>query len=280
MNGKPKHPEENEECENSLFREERLQLILNLLLTNKKILVSDLTRKFCVSASTIRLDLSELEARGLLSRTHGGAILPERINNDLIVSKNLLVLRDETNIAEKDAIARKVVDLVENGDSIMIDGGSTTARIAYHLSQKRGLTIITTSFHILPFLIEIPDATIYVTGGLVNRDFKDLIGEISIDSITRFHTDKTIMGIDGITTKQGLTTPDISMAQIKKKMIALSSKLFVVCDHTKIGKVCLVPVAPLASNIILITDDQNDPEVIDQIRAKEVKVILAEVDQS
>jgi DeoR/GlpR family transcriptional regulator of sugar metabolism len=261
-----------------LFREERLQLILESLLSNKKVLVTDLATDLRVSTSTIRLDLAKLEARGLLSRTFGGAILPDKINNDLVMSKNLLTLRDETQMAEKDAIARSTLELIKDGDSIMIDGGSTTARIAHHLDIRRKLTVITTSFHLLPKLIEIPDATICVTGGFVHREFKDFVGDISLDSISRFHTDITIIGIDGITVKQGLTTPDILMSQIKKKMIALSKKLIVVADHTKLGKVCLLPVAPLDSSLTIVTDDRADPETIKQIKSLGTEVITAKVE--
>jgi len=242
-----------------LFREERLQLILKSLLARKKVLVTDLVREFEVSASTIRLDLAELETRGLLSRTHGGAILPEKIDNELITSKNILALREETQTEEKDAIAQAVLDLIHDGDSIMIDGGSTTARVAQRLGQRRKLTIITTSYHLLPILLEISDATIYVTGGLV-------------------HTDITVIGIDGVSVKQGLTTPDIMMAQVKKKMIALSKKLVVVADQSKMGKVCLVPVAPLDSSFTIITDGQVDIDFIEQIRSLGTKVIVAPAD--
>ncbi|MEA4908325.1 MAG: DeoR/GlpR transcriptional regulator [Chloroflexi bacterium] len=261
-----------------LFREERLQLILKSLLARKKVLVTDLVREFEVSASTIRLDLAELETRGLLSRTHGGAILPEKIDNELITSKNILALREETQTEEKDAIAQAVLNLIHDGDSIMIDGGSTTARVAQRLGQRRKLTIITTSYHLLPILLEISDATIYVTGGLVHRDFKDFVGEISLDSISRFHTDITVIGIDGVSVKQGLTTPDIMMAQVKKKMIALSKKLVVVADQSKMGKVCLVPVAPLDSSFTIITDGQVDIDFIEQIRSLGTKVIVAPAD--
>jgi DeoR/GlpR family transcriptional regulator of sugar metabolism len=264
--------------EEGLFREERLQLIMKLLLENKKVLVADLVTHFNVSASTIRLDLAELETRGVLSRTHGGAILPEKLINELITSKNLLALRDETKTAEKDAIAKSVVDLINDGDSIMIDGGSTTARIAYRLAKKRNLTVITTSYHLLSILIEIPDVKIFTTGGLLHRDFKDFTGEISLDSISRFHTDITILGIDGISVKHGLTTPDIMMAQIKKRMIASSKNLVVVADHSKIGKVCLVPVIPLDSSLTLVTDDKSDPETIALIRSLGTKTIVAPIE--
>lgn len=263
------------DCDDTLFREERLQLILKMLLASKKVLVTDLINEFDVSASTVRLDLSELENRGLLKRTHGGAILPEKVDGELVTSKNLLALRSETQLIEKDAIAKAVVDLIDDGSSVMMDGGSTVTRVAQQMALKKKLTVITTSYHLLPILTEIPDMTIYVTGGLVNRDYKDLIGEISLDAISRFHPDVAIIGIDGVALKQGLTTTDISMAQIKKKMISLGKKVYFVADHSKFGKVCLVPVVSLDANITIVTDDLVDMNLIEQMRVTGTNIIVA-----
>ena len=86
--------------------------------------------------------------------------------------------------------------MIHDGDSILIDGGSTTAYVAKNLHLKSGLTVITTSIHLLPFLIEVPDIKIFLTGGFYFREFEELVGEISIESVGRFKPDHTIMGVD------------------------------------------------------------------------------------
>jgi DeoR/GlpR family transcriptional regulator of sugar metabolism len=258
-----------------IFREERLRMILNILSQEKKVVVKDLAGKFNLSSSSIRLDLGELESRGLIIRTHGGAIIPNETRNELVLSKNVLKQREETFADEKQRIANAVVDLINDGDSIMIDGGSTNYYIAKMLHQKRGLTIITTSTHILPILSQIKDANIFLTGGLYQREFEDLIGEISLEIISRFSPDKTIMGIDGISIKQGLTTTEPSMALQKRKMTSISRHLIVVADSSKIGKVCLAHVADLSQAKIIVTDKNVSKNDVVAIRELGPEIITA-----
>ena len=200
-----------------IFREERLQLILEMLDQEKKVIVTDLVNHFNVSPSLIRMDLAELEKRELILRTHGGAILPENPKEDLIIRKKFLQLRKETNAEAKEKIGRATLDLINDGDSIVIDGGSTAFAVARNLKNRRGLTIITTSIHLLPILIDIPDAKVYMTGGLIHREMEDLIGDISLDSIGRFAPDVAIMGIDGISISKGLTNHRTNHCPIETK---------------------------------------------------------------
>jgi DeoR/GlpR family transcriptional regulator of sugar metabolism len=258
-----------------IFREERLQLILEKLVQDKKVIVSDLVDYFNVSPSLIRMDLAELEKRELILRTHGGAILPENPKEDLIVEKKFLQLRDETNAEAKTKIGKATIDLIKDGDSIVIDGGSTAFAVAKNLKTKRGLTIITTSIHLLPVLLDIPDAKIYLTGGLIHREMEDLIGDISQDSIGRFTPDVAIMGIDGISITKGLTTTEPTIAPLKRKMIAVSERTIVVCDSTKFGKVCLLHIASLNEIDSIVTDDKVDFDYARQIRDLGTAVILA-----
>jgi len=261
--------------ENNIFREERLRMILEILSQEKKIVVKDLAEKFSLSDSSIRLDLTELEKRGLIFRTHGGAIIPDETRNDIVLNKNILQQRKETCADEKRRIANAVMDLISDGDSIMIDGGSTNYFIAKQLHQKRGLTIVTSSTHLLPVLAQINDANIFLTGGLFQREFEDLIGEISLEIIGRFSPDKTIMGTDGISLKQGLTSTEPSMAPLKRKMVSISKHLIVVADSTKIGKVCLVHVAGLNEVETIVTDSNISDDDFKALSEAGPRVIAA-----
>jgi DeoR family transcriptional regulator, fructose operon transcriptional repressor len=258
-----------------IFREERLQLILEKLVQEKKVVVSDLVEYFNVSPSLIRMDLAELESRELILRTHGGAILPENPTEPLIVGKKFLQLRDETNAEAKVKIGLATMDLIKDGDSIVIDGGSTAFAVAKNMHLRRGLTIITTSIHLMPVLLEIPDAKIYLTGGLVHREMEDLIGDISQDSIGRFAPDIAIMGIDGVSISKGLTTTEPTIAPIKRKMFAVSKKTIVVCDSTKLGKVCLLHVANIDEVDTIVTDELIGPDYKKQIEDMGTTVIQA-----
>ena len=258
-----------------LFREERLQLIMELAYKKKKVIVNELAEHFNRSPSSIRLDLTELETRGLLSRTHGGAILAEDAETDFVFGKSFITKRVEMNKREKQRIAKEVVGLVNDGDSVMIDGGTTTYYVAEKLKAKRGLTVITPSLYLVPPLIENPDTKIYMTGGLIHRDFQDLIGEISTDSISRFTAACAIIGIDAFSIDQGFTTTEPAMAQIKKRMISVCKKIIVVVDSTKYGKACLFHVASL-KDVFAIATDKNVPDELEKyLEGSGVKLIRA-----
>ena len=256
-----------------LFREERLHLIMEKIYKEKKIVVKDLADEFNRSLPSIRLDLAELESRGLINRTHGGAILADMVNNNYIASKTFLQLREETKKAEKQRIGKAVLDLIQDGDSIMIDGGSSTYYVAKYLGEKRGLTIITTSYHMLPVLLEIPDAKIYLTGGLIHRDYEDLIGDITVDAIQRFKPSYSIIGIDGISIKHGLTTTDPLMANIKKRIMSVSDKVILASDSSKFGKVCLMHVADLEEIYAIVTDTDVPAEFVNAIEPMNTKLV-------
>jgi len=259
----------------NLFKEERLQIIMELISSEKKVFVNELADRFKVSSSSIRLDLAELEKRGLINRTHGGAIISENVGNDIVLGKSFLNLREEINKEEKLQIGCAVVKLINDGDSIMMDGGSTIYYISKCLGKKRGLTIITTSIHILPIIMEIPDAKVYLTGGLVHRDFEDLIGDISTSSIQRFKPDYVIMGIDGASIRHGYTTTDPSMAQIKRQMLSVSSKSIMVLDSSKFGKVCLHHVREINEVDTVVTDENIPDDYKNFLQKANVNVVIA-----
>jgi DeoR/GlpR family transcriptional regulator of sugar metabolism len=252
---------ERDKMATKMFREERLRKIMEIAYLKKKVIVKDLAEHYDRSPASIRLDLAELESRGMLVRTHGGAILAEAAETDFVFGKNFLNKRVLMNKTEKKRIAEAVVELIHDGDSVMIDGGSTTFYVAESLKAKHGLTFVTTSLHLLPSLMENSDAKIYMTGGLIHRDFQDLIGEISVDSLQRFTPDCAIMGIDAFSIDQGFTTTEPAMAQIKKNMISVCKKAIIVVDSSKYGKTCLFHVANLKDVHAIITDKKVPDEL-------------------
>jgi DeoR/GlpR family transcriptional regulator of sugar metabolism len=245
-----------------------------MIYENKKVFVKELADKFGKSSSSIRLDLAELESRGLINRTHGGAILIEALGNDYVVSKNLIRLRVGTNKTEKERIGKAVLNLISDGDSIMIDGGSTTYCVGRYLKEKRGLTIITTSYHMMPLLLNIQDAKIFLTGGLIYREYEELIGDIPIDSIRRFSPDCVIVGIDGVSLDHGLTVADPPIAQIKRQMIEVGKKIIIVADSSKFGKVCLLHIADFSGVHTIVSDTGVPEEFIQAIEKTGVELIL------
>jgi DeoR/GlpR family transcriptional regulator of sugar metabolism len=258
-----------------VFREERLKQIAERVMAGQAVYVNDLAREFDISPSSIRLDLRELEERGILQRTHGGAILVDALAERLVPAKLPFEVRQQQLRREKEAIGQAAAALIDDGDTLMLDGGSTTVHVARHLGEKRGLTIVTNAIALLPELMGIPDAQVYVTGGLLSRGFVTLLGEIALDTIGRFRTVKAILGMDGISTDHGLSVTDPAVAATKRKMIAASSRLIVVSDHTKLNRVSLYALAPLEAMDILVTDNGAASEVVEGIRACGPQVVIA-----
>jgi DeoR/GlpR family transcriptional regulator of sugar metabolism len=263
---------------NRMFPEERLQHIAQRVLEQKKVFVADLVRELLVSPSSIRNDLAELESRGLISRTYGGAIIAEGTGDQLIIDKSPLKQREDALRAQKDAIGRATADLVRDGEAFAIDGGSTTLIVAAHLAGKRRLSIVTNSYSIVPTLAKIEGVQIHVTGGLLDLDNETLAGDITLEALDRFRVLKAIIGIDGVSLSAGLTAVGANFAAVKRKMMAISSQVIVVCDHTKFEQVCLIPIAMLDAIDFLVTDAGISPQLVDELRRRGPEVIVAPVE--
>jgi DeoR/GlpR family transcriptional regulator of sugar metabolism len=260
------------------FRQERLQEIVQRILVNKTVYVDDLAKEFGVSPSSIRIDLAELEARGVLNRTHGGAIVPDTGAGHIVTQNSPLELRVRAQVPEKEAIGRAAAALIADGDTLMIDGGSTTLLVARRLAGKRNLTIITNAVTLLPDLMTLPEAQIYVAGGVLDLKLATLLGDRAVESLGEFRTAKAIIGIDGIALDGGLTVSNPFVGATKRKMIAGSRQLIVVADHTKLNRVCLIALAGIAEMSVLVTDTGAPPELVDAIRAAGPEVIVAPAD--
>ena len=258
-----------------LFREERLRMIMEMLFEQKSVTVDKLAENFDKSPGMIRLDLAELESRGLISRTHGGAILVSDPTEDFVLEKNMLQLRVDTKKEEKIRIGKAVANLIHDGDSIMIDGGTTNYFIALEFRKKRNLKIVTTSMFLYPVIAEIPDAAIYLTGGVLHREYLDTYGDIALETIKRFQPDYTILGVDGVSRTSGFTTVDPGLAMIKRQMVAVSKNLIIAADSSKFGKVCLLSVANVQDTSIIVTDSNLPVEEAEAFRKLGPEVILA-----
>lgn len=236
-----------------LFAEERKSRIIELLKENSKLLVPDLCEYFNVSPATIRNDLRELENAGLLKRTHGGAISNTKTGFELNSYQ-----KEVKNLAEKKAIARFAAELVEDGDTIALDTGTTTLEFARMLTGKKGITVVLNDIAIASFLEDNSDASIILIGGILRKSFHCTIGPTAVKALSGLNVDKAFMATNGITVKKGLTTPDINQAEVKKAMIEIASEIIVLCDSSKIGNYGFAQVAPVTSVHRIITDDKID----------------------
>ena len=235
--------------DSALFAEERKALIVGLVTERGKVTVSALRERFGVSGATIRNDLRELQQQGLLARTHGGAIRNTKTGQEYSFAQ-----REVQNLAAKQAIATAASALIEDGDRIILDTGTTTMELARLLHRKRDLTVVTNDLKIAWLLeeAEIPD--IVLLGGAVRKGFHCTLPLPGESLLSRLSADKAFMGVNSFSPDRGATTPDIRQAATKRAMIAAAEKTVLLCDQTKFGRVSFAQFATLGHVDALVTD--------------------------
>ena len=265
-----------------MLREERLWQISKLLIRDHKVLAKELAKQHGLSAAAIRLDLAELEKRGLARRVYGGAVLAATNHEPYPPSfkEPRFVQRTDLLHAEKEAIGRTAAGLVEDGETIMIDAGTTTLHVSRNLGSKRGLTVITCSMNeIWTELVATSDIQVFLTGGFLHPESLSLVGDVAETMLHGFRANKAILGIDGVSLEHGLTTMNFLEAGVKKRMIEACQELIIVVDHSKLGKVGLIPVADLESATTIVTDEKASKESIRQLEQRGARVVLAPVER-
>lgn len=257
---------------NSLFQIERRNQILNQLKSQGKIYVSDLQKQFNVSGATIRTDLNDLEAEGFLIRTHGGAI-------GKMQTKEIVTLKErhEIHTEEKLAIATKALELVSDGDSLMVDGGTTISQFISLLakSNKNDLTVITNFIPHIHALMESNNIKTMLTGGIYDPELCAVIGMETVDFLKKFKTDKVFISATGISQDHGITYAQSQDAGIKRTMIEQSKTRILLTDSSKIGLSYFATSGSLSQMDILVTDWNITEEDCRKITNLGLKVIVA-----
>ena len=253
--------------------EERMQKIVSIVAKKGKVRVLELAELFDVTEVTIRSALGELESRGFLKRTHGGAILPlEMFNSVNVPVDSTYMERLKRNADEKKRIGEATARLIDNGDTILMDDGTTTLYVAKNLSNK-SLSLVTHGLNIYMELLNTSGVEVISTGGYLKKDSLSLVGKIAEEVISKFTAGKAILGASSISLIHGLTTPDLLKAELKKKMVEAAKQLIVVADHTKIEKVSLVKVVSVEEINILVTGRETPQYIAQKYREKGIEVI-------
>lgn len=237
----------------ALFSAERRTRILELVQDRKKLTVNELCAILNVSAATVRGDLRDLDREGLLVRTHGGAIEKSRASFELTSSK-----RSTVNLAAKQAIAKAAEGFVEDGDTILLDTGTTTVELAKRLVSPRRLTVVTNDLEIARILEEVPSVEIVLFGGSLRRGYHCTVGPEGLRMIGELRVDKAFMATNSLSPDAGAMTPDLQQAQTKKAMIAIARKVILLCDSSKIGRESFARFADLDQIAVLITEHLGD----------------------
>lgn len=247
----------------------RRSKILDYIGEKGQVRVPDLSEKFGVSVVTIRNDLIQLEKKNLLIRTHGGAIKEQRVSFDFAVSK-----KAEMHPNEKLRIANKAIEFIVDGDTIILDSGSTTQQIAKQLNKFKHLTVVTNALNIVATLSEYEDIDIIIPGGMLRKKSFSLIGSIAEVGISNFYADKVFLGVDGIDVEYGVTTPNIEEAHLNRLMINKSKEVFVVTDSSKFDKRSMAHITDLENVDYIITDSNISEKQKKLCLNKKVNLII------
>ena len=253
-----------------MFEEERLQMINQYIQTHSRASVSELCELLDVSESTVRRDLKELEIKGALKRTHGGAVFPE-----LVSSEPTFTEKEDKYRREKEMIAKKAAEMIEEGDSLLIDSGTTTMYLSAQLLKFRSLTVVTNSIILAQQLSSHHGIQIILTGGTLRQNTMSLVGPIAEDSLEKIRVDKAFIATNGIDAKFNLTTPNIVEASIKKKMIGCANEVIVLADNSKIGYVSFAKFANISEVNSCITGAMLSKDKIRELESKGLKIYLA-----
>lgn len=251
-----------------MLTRQRQDLLLDYISQHKSAQVTRLSDVFNASISTIRRDLIKLEQRGRITRVHGGAVLVEKEDEAPILQ------RAAQQAEEKKRIGEAAARLVEDNDTILITGGSTTEAMLPFLASKNNLTVITNSISNAYHLTQYPHIAVIILGGWLRHAEYTVHGPLTESGIHDFHPQKFFHGIFGLCASIGLVGSDIQEVQTDRFLISAVPQLIILADHTKFCRPGPVRLAPIEVVTTIVTDTKAPQGEVLAIREKGVQVIL------
>jgi DeoR family fructose operon transcriptional repressor len=257
--------------EGTLFVEERKMKILERIEEYRKATVAELCEHFKVSSATIRNDLRDMESSGLLIRTHGGAMVKTKTGLESDMSQ-----RKVQNLEGKRKIAEAAIRLVEDGDTIILDTGTTTFELARLLGGKRDITVVTNDLAIALLLEDFESVKVVFMGGIVRRKFHCTVvyGPSGMDTLSGLAVDKAFMASNSFSIEKGASTPDINHAETKKLMMSIAARVILLFDASKMGRNSFALFAPLDRIDAIVTDSLRDADRR-RLEGCDIEVIVA-----
>lgn len=251
---------------------ERREKIVDMLKYQKTLKVNALTKEFDVSIETIRRDLEFLENSGCLKRVYGGAIAQGSFGEEPSYDK-----REVKNFDAKKAIAIEAAKLIDNGDTVFFDIGTTCLEVAKLLSDKKNLNVITNSLMIAKELTDFPGCKIFLLGGELRKGELSISGFLTSGNLGLFNADKAIIGAGGISMESGITDYHSEEASIRRMMIERSKYSIVVSDSSKFEVVAMNFVCSLDKIGVLITDNLISKEMKKTLKKAAIPLIVSNI---
>jgi DeoR/GlpR family transcriptional regulator of sugar metabolism len=256
--------------ENVLPAKRHLELV-QLVRARGQMTVNELSSHFGVSGDTVRRDLDLLASQGLLKRTHGGAVAMD----NLLHQDSAFMQRMSTRVPAKKRIARAASQLIGDGETLLLNGGSTTRLFAAELSGRRNLTIVTNNLTVPTTVAAECVRDVYVLGGQYKGDAQLTIGPVGFVLTGSITVDSAVIGVGGITVKEGLTTTLLEEASMILGMIDAARRTIVLADASKLGRSVFAQIAPLECIGVLVTDEEPPNDLAHALKEARVQLIIA-----
>lgn len=251
-----------------MLRDERRNLILKYIQENRIASSEELSQHFNVTNETIRQDLNYLNDKGYIIRTFGGAMLKDDYDRSL-------EQRTIINLEEKQKIAKKALEFINNKDLIVMDAGSTVIEVARRIEENSEVVIVTNSLEILNRLSKVKGITVIGVGGKLRSRSMSFQGKNAEDAIFSYNLQKAFVSAEAVGVKEGIMDTNESEANVKRCMIEVAREVTLLVDHTKFTKMAHITVCKLDKVHRVITDDKTDKEIIKKLKEKGIEVIIA-----
>jgi len=257
---------------NPLLPEQRRRKILDLLEQQGQITVRDLVEQFSISAVTVRSDLDALGASGAVVRSHGGAVRQLEPTRDYP-----LRLKEPIHRAEKAQIGKAAANLVQSGEVIILDSGTTTTEVARYLKARaiHGVTVISNAMNVISELVDAPGISVIGIGGVLRPVSHSFVGPQAEAMLKDLHADRLFLAVDGFDLEHGPTTPDVLEAHLNSLLMAVAKETTVVADFSKLGRRSVSRIGSIEQVHRLITDTKAPQEFVKALRERGIEVIQA-----
>jgi DeoR/GlpR family transcriptional regulator of sugar metabolism len=253
-----------------MMSEERRTQILQIVRSKGRAKVNELAHRFSTSAVTIRNDLNELHQRGLVLRSHGGAVLPETILRETPVNERL-----KSHVDEKRRIGAIAASLIHDGETIILDSGTTTLEIARQIKNKQGLQVITNGVNVAAELLDARGVQTFIVGGSVRGDSASIVGRSTEELFEQFSADKLFLSGAGCDPDFGVSGANVDETMVNRAMLRISREIILVADASKFSKRSMARIAPFSEIDTVISDSSLRVEMQERLRSLGCNLILA-----
>jgi DeoR/GlpR family transcriptional regulator of sugar metabolism len=253
---------------------ERINQIMNILYQEDSVTIEKLESLFDVSSITIRRDLQKLYEKGLVVRYRGGAMLARSTFGHVPSLRE----RETVNLPAKRLIAKAAANLINDGEVIALDVGSTTIELAKVLRGRSNISVFTASLNIASILLN-TNVAVYLVGGMLQHNENSIGGPIARGVIRQYHFDKFFLGAAGISESSGITDFGMDEVETAKAFIERSKEVIALADSTKFGKVSFINVCEFSDIRMIVTDSDVDPQMLNELKKTGVEFLVANCDE-